>query len=158
LSTIFSKSFLWGAATSAYQIEGSHLADGAGPSIWHRFVHTPGRIENGDTGDLACDHYRQFESDVTLMRDAGLNAYRFSISWSRIFPEGTGRLNQKGLDFYQRLFLLRCNPLKRINFVDAPRSLPPQNRASTIFVIILPPAVLEEQPGFQPILLIYRLS
>jgi len=99
----FPDGFLWGAATSAYQIEGSPLADGAGPSIWHRFSHTPGLTLNGDTGDVACDHYRRYESDVALMADLGLNAYRFSISWSRVLPDGIGQVNQKGLDFYSRL-------------------------------------------------------
>ena len=99
----FPESFLWGAATSAYQIEGSPLADGAGASIWHRFAHTPGRIVNDDTGDIACDHYRRWEDDVELMGALGLNAYRFSLSWSRILPEGRGRVNEKGLDFYRRL-------------------------------------------------------
>ena len=101
--TVFPPDFLWGSATAAYQIEGSPLADGAGPSIWHRFSHTPGRVHNGDTGDVACDHYNRYREDVGLMRDLGLNAYRFSISWSRIFPEGTGTVNQRGLDFYRRL-------------------------------------------------------
>jgi len=99
----FPEGFLWGAATAAYQIEGSPLADGAGPSIWHRFAHTPGQMANGDTGDVACDHYHRWAEDVALMRELNLNAYRFSISWSRILPEGTGRINQKGLDFYRRL-------------------------------------------------------
>ncbi len=99
----FPQGFLWGAATAAYQIEGSPLADGAGPSIWHRFAHTPGRMANGDTGDIACDHYRRSIEDVALMRDLGLSAYRFSISWSRILPDGTGQVNEKGLDFYRRL-------------------------------------------------------
>ena len=99
----FPESFLWGASTSAYQIEGSPLADGAGPSIWQRFAHSPGRTSNGDTGDIACDHYRRYGDDVTLMRELGLQAYRFSISWSRILPEGTGRVNKGGLDFYERL-------------------------------------------------------
>ena len=76
----FPAGFLWGSATSAYQIEGSPLADGAGPSIWHRFAHTPGRIRNGDTGDVACDHYRRWRDDVSLMRALGLNAYRFSVA------------------------------------------------------------------------------
>jgi beta-glucosidase len=96
-------SFLWGAATSAYQIEGSPLADGAGPSIWHRFCHSPGMVRDGDTGDIACDHYRRFREDVSLMAELGLNAYRFSISWSRILPEGRGRVNDRGLAFYDRL-------------------------------------------------------
>ena len=99
----FPDGFLWGAATSAYQIEGSPLADGAGPSIWQRFTHSPGLTSNGDTGDVACDHYRRYESDVALMAELGLNAYRFSISWSRVLPEGTGRVNAKGLGFYERL-------------------------------------------------------
>jgi len=95
--------FLWGAATSAYQIEGSPLAEGAGPSIWHEFAHTPRRTRNGDTGDLACDHYRRYQEDVALMGELGLNAYRFSISWSRVLPEGRGRVNAPGLAFYERL-------------------------------------------------------
>ena len=99
----FPAGFVWGAATSAYQIEGSPLADGAGPSIWQRFAHTPGMMANGDHGDVACDHYRRYKDDVQLMRALGLNSYRFSIAWSRVLPEGTGRVNQKGLDFYARL-------------------------------------------------------
>jgi beta-glucosidase len=99
----FPDDFLWGAATSAYQIEGSPLADGAGPSIWHRFSHTPGLTDNGDTGDTACDHYRRYQSDVALIAEMGLNAYRFSISWSRVLPEGIGRVSDRGLDFYSRL-------------------------------------------------------
>ena len=95
--------FLWGCATSAYQIEGSPLADGAGPSIWHRFAHTPGSINGGDTGDVTCDHYRRFESDVDLMHSLGLNAYRFSIAWGRVLPTGIGRVNPAGLGFYDRL-------------------------------------------------------
>src|SRR5690606_20440181 len=99
----FPDGFLWGAATAAHQIEGSPLADGAGPSTWTRFAHTPGMTLNGDTGDLACDHYHRWKDDVRLMRELGLQAYRFSVSWSRILPEGTGRVNRKGLDFYSRL-------------------------------------------------------
>ena len=86
----FPPHFLWGTATSAYQVEGSPLADGAGPSIWHRFAHTPGRIRDGSTGDVACDHYRRYRDDVALMRTLGTNAYRFSISWSRVMPRGRG--------------------------------------------------------------------
>jgi len=99
----FPPGFLWGAATSAYQVEGSPLADGAGPSNWHRFCHTPGLVRGGDTGDVACDHYRRYRGDVTLMRALGLTAYRFSVSWSRVVPEGRGRANPRGLDFYRRL-------------------------------------------------------
>jgi beta-glucosidase len=99
----FPPGFLWGAATAAYQIEGSPLADGAGPSIWHRFAHTPGRIRDGATGDLACDHYRRSAGDVALMRALGLRAYRFSIAWGRVLPTGRGRVNPAGLGFYERL-------------------------------------------------------
>jgi beta-glucosidase len=99
----FPDGFLWGSATSAYQIEGSPLADGAGPSIWQRFAHTPGMMASGDTGDVACDHYRRMESDVALMRELGMQAYRFSVAWSRVLPDGKGTVNSKGLDFYERL-------------------------------------------------------
>ena len=99
----FPDRFLWGAATSAYQVEGSPLADGAGPSIWQRFCHTPNLVLDGDNGDVACDHYRRYRDDVKLMRDLGLRAYRFSISWSRVMPSGRGPVNQRGLDFYERL-------------------------------------------------------
>jgi beta-glucosidase len=99
----FPAGFLWGAATSAYQIEGSPLADGAGPSNWHRFAHTPGRTANGETGDVACDHYHRSEADVDLMRDLGLNAYRFSIAWGRVLPAGRGKPNPRGLAFYDGL-------------------------------------------------------
>jgi beta-glucosidase len=99
----FPPRFLWGTATSAYQVEGSPLADGAGPSIWHRFAHTPGLIRDGSTGDIACDHYRRYRDDVALMRTLGTNAYRFSVSWSRVMPRGRGPVNPPGLDFYDRL-------------------------------------------------------
>ncbi|MBU6260368.1 MAG: beta-glucosidase, partial [Burkholderiales bacterium] len=101
--TTFPEHFLWGTATSAYQIEGSPLADGAGPSIWERFVHTPGLTIGGDTGDVACDHYRRMADDVAMMARLGLKAYRFSIAWSRVLPEGRGRVNEAGLAFYERL-------------------------------------------------------
>jgi len=99
----FPPGFLWGAATSAYQIEGSPLADGAGASIWHRFSHTPGNTHGGDHADVACDHYNRWADDVALMQRLGLNAYRFSVAWGRVLPEGTGRVNAAGLDFYDRL-------------------------------------------------------
>ena len=102
-SLSFPDGFLWGAATSAYQIEGSPLEDGAGASNWHRFSHTPGMTTNGDTGDIACDHYNRYRSDVALMSELGLNSYRFSISWGRILPQGRGRVNEPGMDFYSRL-------------------------------------------------------
>jgi beta-glucosidase len=100
---LFPIDFLWGAATSSFQIEGSPLADGAGPSIWHRYAHTPGRIQDGSNADIACDHYRRFKDDVDLMASLGLGAYRFSIAWGRILPEGAGRVNTAGIDFYSRL-------------------------------------------------------
>jgi beta-glucosidase len=99
----FPRQFLWGTATSAYQVEGSPLADGAGPSIWHRFAHTPGRVRDGATGDVACDHYRRYRDDVALMRALGTTAYRFSVSWSRVMPTGRSAVNPAGLDFYDRL-------------------------------------------------------
>ena len=92
----FPPSFLWGTATSAYQVEGSPLADGAGPSIWHRFAHTPRLDPRRATGDVACDHYRRYRDDVALMRTLGTNAYRFSIAWSRVMPRGTGPVNRAG--------------------------------------------------------------
>jgi beta-glucosidase len=101
--TRFPDNFLWGAATSAYQVEGSPLADGAGMSHWHRFAHTPGNTANGETGDVACDHYRRWREDVELMKSLGLTAYRFSLAWARILPEGRGRVNQAGMDFYSGL-------------------------------------------------------
>lgn len=99
----FPDGFYWGTATSAYQIEGAWNEDGKGASIWDTFAHTPGKIANGDTGDVANDHYHRYKEDVALMKDIGVKAYRFSISWPRIFPEGTGRPNEKGIDFYNRL-------------------------------------------------------
>lgn len=99
----FPENFLWGAATSAYQIEGATLADGAGPSNWYRFSHTRNRVVDNESGDIACDHYNRYLEDVSLMRELGLQSYRFSIAWGRVLPEGAGRTNQKGLDFYKRL-------------------------------------------------------
>ncbi len=99
----FPEGFVWGAATAAYQIEGGHDADGKGESIWDRFSHTPGKIKNGDTGDRACEHYFRYRQDVALMRQLGLNAYRFSVSWPRVLPAGRGRVNRAGIDFYSSL-------------------------------------------------------
>ena len=99
----FPKDFLWGAATSSYQIEGAWDEDGKGESIWDRFCRTPGTVREGDTGDVACDHYHRWREDVQLMKELGLQAYRFSIAWPRILPQGRGRVNQAGLDFYSRL-------------------------------------------------------
>lgn len=99
----FPSGFRWGAATSAYQIEGGAKEDGRGESVWDTFSHTPGRTRAGDTGDVAADHYHRYDDDLDLMRDLGLHSYRFSISWPRIQPDGTGKPNQRGLDFYRRL-------------------------------------------------------
>lgn len=95
--------FRFGAATAAYQIEGAHDQDGRGPSIWDTFSHTPGRTFGGATGDTACDHYHRYPEDIALLRGLGVDGYRFSISWSRLLPQGTGPVNAKGLDFYDRL-------------------------------------------------------
>ena len=123
----FPEGFLWGCATSAYQIEGSPLADGAGASIWHRFTHTPGKVANGETGDIACDHYRHFRDDVAMMREIGLQAYRFSISWGRVMPSGTGDVNDKGVGFYEQLVdaLLEAGiqPMITLYHWDLPQAL-----------------------------------
>ena len=103
MSTVFPSGFVWGAATAAYQVEGAAGEDGRGVSIWDTFARTPGRVRNGDTGDVAADHYRRWRDDVKLMRDLGLEAYRFSISWPRVQPDGAGATNQRGLDFYSAL-------------------------------------------------------
>jgi beta-glucosidase len=99
----FPSDFLWGVASSSYQIEGAHEQDGRGPSVWDTFCRTPGKVRDGHVGDVACDHYNRFAEDVKLMADMGVKAYRFSLSWSRIFPEGTGKVNEAGLAFYGRL-------------------------------------------------------
>jgi beta-glucosidase len=99
----FPAGFTWGAATAAYQIEGATDADGRGPSVWDTFSRTPGKVRGGDTGDVACDSYHRYPEDADLLRSLGLSAYRFSVSWPRIFPTGAGQLNQAGLDYYKRL-------------------------------------------------------
>lgn len=99
----FPTNFVWGAATAAYQIEGAWADDGKGPSVWDAFTHEPGRTFEGQNGDVACDHYHRWREDVALMRRLGLGGYRFSLSWSRLFPAGTGQANEKGFDFYDRL-------------------------------------------------------
>jgi beta-glucosidase len=102
-SLLFPQGFVWGAATAAYQIEGATQEDGRGESIWDRFSHTPGKTLNGETGNVAIDHYHHWRDDIGIMAELGLNAYRFSIAWPRILPEGRGQVNQRGLDFYDRL-------------------------------------------------------
>ena len=123
----FPEGFLWGAATSAYQIEGSPEADGKGPSIWDTFTHTPGTIADGGTGDVACDHYRRWREDLRLLEELGVNAYRFSIAWPRIFPTGGGHSERRGIDHYSRLVeaLLErgIEPLVTLYHWDLPQAL-----------------------------------
>lgn len=99
----FPKEFVWGVATASYQIEGAVHEDGRSESIWDRFSRTPGKVLNGDTGDVACDHYHRYKEDVALIKQLGVDSYRFSLAWPRILPEGKGKANQNGLDFYKRL-------------------------------------------------------
>lgn len=99
----FPSDFFWGAATASYQIEGAWQADGKGESIWDRFSHTHGKVLGGATGDVACDHYYRWKEDAAVLKDLGVNAYRFSISWPRLLPTGRGKVNQAGIDFYDRL-------------------------------------------------------
>jgi len=123
----FPHNFLWGAASAAYQVEGAWNEDGKGESIWDRFSHTPGKINDGNTADIACDHYHRYEEDIALMREIGLKAYRFSTSWSRVLPTGRGRINPKGLDFYDRLVDRLCaaniEPLLTLYHWDLPQAL-----------------------------------
>jgi len=123
----FPKDFIWGAATASYQIEGAWNEDGKGESIWDRFSHQPYRTVNGDTGDVACNHYHHMPHDVTLMKDLGLQSYRFSISWPRILPEGIGKVETRGLDFYDRLvdhlLEMGIKPMATLNHWDFPQAL-----------------------------------
>jgi beta-glucosidase len=99
----FPKDFIWGAASASYQIEGAVNEDGRSPSVWDTFSHTHGKTKNGDNGDIACDHYHRYREDIALMKELGLKSYRFSISWSRILPQGSGNVNESGLKFYSDL-------------------------------------------------------
>ena len=100
---MFARNFVWGAASSAYQVEGAYNEDGKGLSIWDIAVREPGHVPGGHTGDIACDHYHRFREDVALMKSLGLNAYRFSLSWTRLLPEGVGKVNEAGVRFYGEL-------------------------------------------------------
>lgn len=123
----FPKNFIWGAATSSYQIEGAWNEDGKSESIWDRFTHTPGNIIDSSTGDVACDHYHRWPEDVALMKSLNVQAYRFSIAWPRILPNGRGAVNQPGLDFYSRLVdgLLEAGlrPFATLYHWDLPQTL-----------------------------------
>jgi beta-glucosidase len=123
----FPDGFLWGSATAAYQVEGAYKEDGRGMSVWDTFSHTPGKTAHGDTGDVADDHYHRYKEDIQLMKALGLTSYRFSVSWSRILPDGTGAVNPKGLDFYNRLVdeLLQANiqPFCTLFHWDLPQAL-----------------------------------
>lgn len=123
----FPKNFLWGSASAAYQVEGAWNKDGKGVSVWDEFVRIPGKTFMGTTGDVAVDHYNRYKEDVALMAEMGLKAYRFSIAWARIFPEGKGEVNKKGLDFYSNLIddLIKHNiePIVTIYHWDLPKAL-----------------------------------
>jgi beta-glucosidase len=124
----FPDDFLWGCATSAYQIEGAVAADGRGQTIWDTFAHTAGKTHHGQTGDIADDSYHRFPEDVALLKELGAKTYRFSIAWARIFPQGTGKPNDKGLAYYDRLVdeLLRNDiaPYATLFHWDLPQALP----------------------------------
>lgn len=132
MKNAFNDGFLFGASTSAYQIEGAAKEAGKGPSIWDEFTHKKGNILSGDTGDVACDHYHRYAEDISLMQSLNLDAYRFSLSWARIMPEGKGKVNQAGLDFYRRLVdgLLEANitPFVTLFHWDLPLALYRENR------------------------------
>ena len=129
---IRSDNFVWGAAVSAYQIEGATELDGRGESIWDRFTATPGTIRNGDSGRIACDSYHRYSEDVRLMRELGLSGFRFSIAWPRILPEGRGRVNEAGLDHYDRfvdeLLANGIEPFVTLYHWDLPQALEDRGR------------------------------
>jgi beta-glucosidase len=124
----FPPNFIWGCSTASYQIEGAANEDGRKPSVWDTFSHTPGKTFQGDTGDVADDSYHRYKEDIQLLKNLGVGGYRFSISWSRVFPDGTGQPNQKGLDYYQRVVdeLLKNNiaPYVTLFHWDLPQALP----------------------------------
>src|SRR5919202_19197 len=123
----FPEGFLWGTATASYQVEGAVDEDGRGTSILDTFSHSPAKVYRGDTGDIACDHYHRVEEDLDLMSSLGLQAYRFSVAWPRVQPEGSGPVNHKGLDFYRRLVdgLRRrsIEPMLTVYHWDLPQAL-----------------------------------
>jgi beta-glucosidase len=123
----FPAGFRFGVATAAYQIEGAVHEDGRGESIWDRFAHTPGAVEGGDTGDVACDHYHRWRADLDLMQALGVETYRFSIAWPRVLPDGNGQVNRRGVDFYRRIVdgLLKrgIEPIATLYHWDLPQAL-----------------------------------
>src|SRR5579862_9347491 len=127
LASSFPTHFLWGAATSSYQIEGATREDGRGPSVWDTFSALPGAVYGGDTGDIAVDHYHRTQSDLSLIADLGMNAYCFSLAWPRIIPDGVGAVNGKGLDFYERLIddmlAKGITPVAKLYHWDLPQAL-----------------------------------
>jgi beta-glucosidase len=128
IDLIFPAGFKWGCATASYQIEGAVREDGRGPTNWDVFCHTPGRVANGDTGDIACDSYHRYADDIQLLKNLGVSTYRMSIAWSRIFPEGRGIANQKGVDYYNRvvdgLLAAGIQPYATMFHWDLPQALP----------------------------------
>lgn len=127
MTQAFPQGFYWGTATAAFQVEGATREDGRGESIWDRFAATPGKILTGETGDPACDSYHRYPEDITLMQTLGLNAYRFSIAWSRVIPDGSGAINQKGLDYYSSvvdtLLAAGITPFVTLYHWDLPQAL-----------------------------------
>ncbi|MDI1475602.1 GH1 family beta-glucosidase [Polyangium sp. y55x31] len=124
---VFPDNFVWGTATSSYQIEGAATEDGRGESIWDRFSKTPGKVNDGTNGDVACDHYHRYRDDIALMKDLGVRAYRFSVAWPRVLPKGRGEVNAAGLDFYDRivdtLLAAGIEPFVTLYHWDLPQAL-----------------------------------